>query len=107
MSEVERLLQNAFVPVEPPGALTERLERRLTELTDAAMGELAEFDPAALRDLRRWPRLVAAGLVAGSAGGGPVPGGAPPQDPRRPGAGPPAPSKRGPPGSRGERPPAD
>ena len=34
MSEVERLLQNAFVPVEPPGALTERLERRLTELTD-------------------------------------------------------------------------
>jgi hypothetical protein len=69
MSEVERLLQNAFVPVEPPGALTERLERRLTELTDAAVDELAEFDPAALRDPRRWPRLVAAGLVAGSAGG--------------------------------------
>src|SRR2546423_15547389 len=90
MSEVERLLQNAFVPVEPPGALTERLERRLTELTDAAMGELAEFDPAALRDLRRWPRLVAAGLVAGSAGGAPRSGRGPPQAPRGAGAGGPA-----------------
>ena len=69
MSEVERLLQNAFVPVEPPGALTERLERRLTELTDAAMHELADFDPGALRDPRRWARLAAAGLVAGTAGG--------------------------------------
>ena len=69
MSEVERLLQNAFVPVEPPGALTERVERRLTELTDAAMGELAEFDQSALRDPRRWARLAAAGLVAGTAGG--------------------------------------
>ena len=69
MSEVERLLQNAFVPIEPPGALTERLERRLTELTDAAMHELADFDPGALRDPRRWARLAAAGLVAGTAGG--------------------------------------
>ena len=69
MSEVERLLQNAFVPIEPPGALTERLERRLTELTDAAMDELADFDPGALRDPRRWARLAAAGLVAGTAGG--------------------------------------
>ncbi|SRR5947207_8496533 len=69
MSEVERLLHNAFAPVEPPGALTERLERRLTELTDAAVGELAEFDPSALRDPRRWARLAAAGVVAGTAGG--------------------------------------
>jgi len=69
MSEVERLLQNAFAPIEPPGALTERLERRLTELTDAAMHELADFDPGALRDPRRWARLAAAGLVAGTAGG--------------------------------------
>jgi len=69
MSEVERMLRYALAPVEPPGALTERLERRLTELTDAAVDELAEFDQDALRDPRRWARLVAAGLVAGGAGG--------------------------------------
>jgi hypothetical protein len=69
MSEVERLLRGALVPVDPPGTMTARLERRLTELTDAAVGELAEFDPSALRDPRRWARLVAAGVVAGGAGG--------------------------------------
>jgi hypothetical protein len=69
MSEVERLLRGALVPIDPPGTMTERLERRLTVLTDAAVGELAEFDPAALRDPRRWARLAAAGLVAGGAGG--------------------------------------
>ena len=69
MSEVERLLRGALVPVEPSMAMSERLERRLSELTDAAVGELAEFDPSALRDPRRWARLVAAGIVAGTAGG--------------------------------------
>ena len=33
------------------------------------MDELAEFDPSAIRDPRRWARLVAAGVVAGGAGG--------------------------------------
>ena len=69
MSEVERLLHHALAPVEPPGTLTARLEKRLSDLTDAAVGELAEFDEAALRDPRRWARLVAAGVVAGGAGG--------------------------------------
>ena len=69
MSEVERLLHHALVPVEPPGSLTARLEERLTHLTDAAVDELAEFDPSAIRDPRRWARLVAAGVVAGGAGG--------------------------------------
>jgi hypothetical protein len=69
MSEVERLLRGALVPVEPPIAMSERLERRLTELTDAAIDELAEFDPKALRDPRRWGRLVAAGVVGVGAGG--------------------------------------
>jgi hypothetical protein len=68
-SDVERLLQGALVPVEPSMAVSERLERRLSSLTDAAVGELAEFDPSALRDPRRWPRLVAAAVVAGTAGG--------------------------------------
>ena len=69
MSEVERLLHYALAPVEPPGTLTARLEKRLTDLTEAAVGELAEFDEAAMRDPRRWARLVAAGVVAGGAGG--------------------------------------
>ena len=69
MSEVERLLHYALAPVEPPGTLTARLEERLTHLTDLAVDELAEFDPSAIRDPRRWARLVAAGVVAGGAGG--------------------------------------
>ena len=70
MSEVERLLEYALVPVEPPGDLTDRLERRLLELTDAAVDELAGWDPSALRDPRRWARLIGAGVVAVGAGGG-------------------------------------
>jgi hypothetical protein len=70
MSEVERLLRGALVPIEPPERLTERLERRLTELTDAAVDEFADWDPGeALRDPRRWPRLVAAGVIGAGAGG--------------------------------------
>src|SRR5437870_9137596 len=69
MSEVERMLRGALVPVEPSMAVSERLERHLSELTDAAVDELAEFDPRALRDPRRWARLAAAGVVAGTAGG--------------------------------------
>ena len=69
MSEVERLLQGALVPVDPPVDLGERLERRLTAVTDAAVDELAEWDPSALRDPRRWARLVVAGVVGAGAGG--------------------------------------
>jgi hypothetical protein len=68
MSEVERRLRGALVPVEPSLDLSERLERRLSELTEAAVDEIAEFDPSALRDPRRWARLLAAGVVAGTAG---------------------------------------
>jgi hypothetical protein len=49
MSEVERLLHYALAPVEPPGTLTARLEKRLTDLTDAAVGELVG---SSLRELR-------------------------------------------------------
>lgn len=68
-SNVERLLQGALVPVDPPGALGDRLERRLTEITHAAAHEFTEFDPRALRDPRRWARLAAAGVVGAGAGG--------------------------------------
>src|SRR5436309_13145820 len=69
MSEVEGLLQRALVRIEQPLALRDGLERRLTEITDAAIDELADFDPRALRDPRRWGRLVAAGVVGMGAGG--------------------------------------
>ena len=69
MSEVERLLRGALVPIDPPERMSERLERRLTSLTDAAVDELADFDESALRDPRRWARLVVAGVVGASAGG--------------------------------------
>jgi len=69
MSEVERLLRGALVPIEPPMHMGERLERRLTAVTDAAVDEWAEWDPSALRDPRRWLRLVVAGVAGAGAGG--------------------------------------
>ena len=69
MTDVERLLRSALVPVEPSEALSDRLERHLAELTDAAVMELAEWDPAAMRDPRNWGRPAAALVVGGMAGG--------------------------------------
>jgi hypothetical protein len=69
MTDVERLLRSALVPVEPSEALSDRLERRLSELTDAAVTELADWDPAAMRDPRNWARPAAAIVVGGMAGG--------------------------------------
>ncbi|MEA2449666.1 MAG: hypothetical protein QOG63_1598 [Thermoleophilaceae bacterium] len=69
MSEVERMLRGALVPVDPPIDLGERMERRLTAMTDAAVDELADWDPSAFRDPRRWARIVVAGVVGAGAGG--------------------------------------
>ena len=69
MTDVERLLHYALTPVEPPRDMTARFERRLTELTDAALDEIAEFDPAIVRSPRRWARVAAAGVVAGAGAG--------------------------------------
>jgi hypothetical protein len=69
MTDVERLLRSALVPIEPSEALSDRLERRLSDLTDAAAIELAEWDPAAMRDPRNWARPAAALVVGGMAGG--------------------------------------
>ncbi len=67
--DVEALLRSALVPVEPPEALSDRLERGLSELADAAAGELAEWEPRAMRDPRNWGRPVAAAVVGGAAAG--------------------------------------
>ena len=69
LSDVERLLRTALVPIEPPEALTDRLERTLSELTDAAADELAEWEIGAMRDPRNWGRAIAASTVVGMAGG--------------------------------------
>ena len=66
---VEQLLRLAFTPVEPPEALSDRLERGLSELTDAAVGELADWELSAMRDPRNWGRPVAAIVVGGTAAG--------------------------------------
>lgn len=69
MSDVERLLRSALVPVEPPVSLTDRLERRLTEQIDAAAEELADWELGAMRDPRNWVPTIAAGAVLAAAGG--------------------------------------
>lgn len=68
-TEVERLLRSALTPVDPPEALSDRLERTLTEITDAAADELADWELSAMRDPRNWGRTIAAGAVVGIAGG--------------------------------------
>jgi len=67
MSDVERLLRSALVPVEPSGALSDRLEQRLTDLTGAAAEELADWELSAMRDPRNWARPAAAVVVGGTA----------------------------------------
>ena len=67
---VERLLRAALAPVEPPEALTDRLERGLSELTEAAADELADWEIGAMRDPRNWARPAAAVVVGGIAAGG-------------------------------------
>jgi hypothetical protein len=67
---VEQLLRSALVPVEPPEALSDRLERRLSELTEVAAAELADWELSAMRDPRNWARPAAAIVVGSVAAGG-------------------------------------
>lgn len=67
---VERLLRMALAPVEPPEALSDRLERGLSELTEAAADELADWELSAMKDPRNWVRPAAAVVVGSMAAGG-------------------------------------
>src|ERR671918_730757 len=67
---VERLLRMALTPVEPPERLSDRLERGLSELTEAAADELADWELSAMSDPRNWVRPAAAVVVGGLAAGG-------------------------------------
>ncbi len=77
MTDVEQLLRSALAPVEPSSGFNERLEARLeeldtrlSELTDAAADELADWEITSMRDPRNWGRPVAATAVVGLAGAG-------------------------------------
>ncbi len=67
---VEQLLRSALVPVEPPEALSDRMERHLAEITEVAAAELADWELSAMRDPRNWGRPIAAVVVGGVAAGG-------------------------------------
>jgi len=67
---VERLLRLALAPVEPPERLSDRLERGLSELTEAAADELADWELSTMSDPRNWARPAAAVVVGGLAAGG-------------------------------------
>jgi hypothetical protein len=70
VERVERLLRSALVPVDPPEALSDRLERGLSELTEVAAAELADWEMSAMRDPRNWARPGAAIVVGSMAAGG-------------------------------------
>jgi len=67
---VEQLLRSALVPMDPPERLSERLERGLSDLTEAAATELADWELSAMRDPRNWARPAAAIIVGSAAAGG-------------------------------------
>src|ERR687892_1312498 len=67
--DVEALLRSALTPIEPPETLSDRLERNLTELTDLAAEELADWELGAMRDPRNWAPTVAAVMVGSVAAG--------------------------------------
>ncbi len=69
MSDVERLLRSALVPVEPSGSMSQHLEQRLTDLTGAAAEDLADWELRSMRDPRNWYRPAAAVVVGGTAAG--------------------------------------
>jgi len=64
-ADVERLLERALAPVEPPADLASRLRAALAALGESAVGELEAWERAAMRAPRRWAR-VAVALAAGA-----------------------------------------
>ena len=67
VDRVERLLRSALVPVDPPETLSDRMERSLSSVTEAAAEELSDWELSAMRDPRNWARPVAAAAVGSGA----------------------------------------
>jgi hypothetical protein len=68
---IERLLETALAPIEPPAGFVDELEAKLTDVQAAAreaLEVLADFDLTAMRDPRNWVRPAVA-VVAGTAAG--------------------------------------
>ena len=63
--DVERLLEQALTPVEPPADLASRLRGALASLGESAVGELEAWERAAMGAPRRGARLLL-GLAAGA-----------------------------------------
>jgi hypothetical protein len=66
--DFEGLLRRALAPVEPPEALSARLETTLADLTELAQDELESWELSSMRDPRNWVRPVAAVAVGTTAG---------------------------------------
>lgn len=76
MNDVERLLDDALRPIEPPEQLSGRVQDTLAAVTQAAAEELADWaeelsdsELRALRDPRNWLRPVVAVGAGGAATG--------------------------------------
>ena len=68
-SDFESLLRRALAPIEPPTGLSERLETRFEQMTEAAVDELESWEIEAITDPRNWARMAyAGGVVAAGAG---------------------------------------
>ena len=68
---IERLLESALAPVDPPAGLVGELEKKLAEVQAAAieaLEELSDWELAAMRDPRNWVRPAAAVVVGTAAG---------------------------------------
>ena len=68
LTNLEGLLREALIPVEPPEDLAERLELTLASITEMAADELEAWELSAMRDPRNWARPVAAVVAGGAAG---------------------------------------
>ena len=66
--DFEGLLRRALAPVDPPEALSTRLEATLADLTEFAQDELDSWELSSMRDPRNWVRPVAAVAVGTTAG---------------------------------------
>ena len=67
-ADIETLLSRALRPIDPPDALSHRLEHTLAELTELAVVELESWELSAMRDPRNWVRPVIALTVTATAG---------------------------------------
>ena len=68
---IERLLEAALAPVDPPAGFVDELETKLTVVQTAAieaLEEMSDWELAAMRDPRNWVRPAVA-IVAGTAAG--------------------------------------